>query len=52
MKTLVKVGIGTLVGTVIGAAVAFFGKHANDEEVLNEVDETEDYDSYSDEEAE
>lgn len=52
MKTLVKVGIGTLVGTVIGAAIAFLGKNADNDEVLNEVDETEDYDSYSDEEAE
>lgn len=52
MKTWVKIGLGILtVGGLIGAGVAFLGKKRNEED-LTEVDETENYDSDSDEDAE
>ena len=51
MKTWVKVAIGTLIGAAAGIAASFLGKkHEDGEDLL--VDDAEDYDSDSDEEAE
>ena len=50
MKTWVKVVLGTLAGAAVGLGVAFLGKKHEDDEYVSIEEDTENYDSDSDEE--
>ena len=52
MKAWVKVLLGLGAGAAIGAGAAFLGKKHGDDEEYVEVDEAENYDSESENEAE